>query len=85
MNPFHVRARRLTVHGKYVKLALQLYQVDYKSYLLDFKSLPNEDDAPTPAVEIQSFGPDMNQQQTKNHNIMEFFEMCSSLITQLAR
>ena len=25
----------------YVKMSLQLYQVDYKSFLLDFKSVPN--------------------------------------------
>lgn len=25
-------------------MSLQLYQVDYKSYLLDFKSLSNEED-----------------------------------------
>jgi len=28
---------------RYVKMSLQLYQVDYKSYLLDFKSLSSEE------------------------------------------
>ncbi len=28
----------------FVRMSLQLYQVDYKSFLLDFKSLPNDDD-----------------------------------------
>ena len=31
----------------YVKMSLQLYQVDYKSFLLDFKSVPNVSN-PTP-------------------------------------
>ena len=39
-SPYHVHVRRKNgVGGKYVKMSLQLYQVDYKSYLLDFKSL----------------------------------------------
>jgi 5'-AMP-activated protein kinase catalytic alpha subunit len=43
INPFHVRVRhRNALSGKYVKMSLQLYQVDYKSYLLDFKSLSSE-------------------------------------------
>jgi len=29
---------------RYSKMSLQLYQVDYKSYLLDFKSLSNEEE-----------------------------------------
>lgn len=41
--PYHVRVRMLNkTTNKYVKMSLQLYQVDYKSYLLDFKSLSGE-------------------------------------------
>jgi len=41
VNPYHVLVRRRNEVAKhYVKMSLQLYQVDYKSYLLDFKSLP---------------------------------------------
>ncbi|KAJ7372972.1 serine threonine-protein kinase [Desmophyllum pertusum] len=41
VNPFHLRVlRRNRITGKFTKIALQLYQVDHKSYLLDFKSLP---------------------------------------------
>ena len=29
------------INPYYVKMSLQLYQVDYKSFLLDFKSVPN--------------------------------------------
>ncbi len=44
VNPFHVRVRRKNpVNEKYAKMSLQLYQVDYKSYLLDFKSLSSEE------------------------------------------
>ena len=93
-------------------MALQLYQVDYKSFLLDFKSLPNEDDddndnnndggGKNSSVTGQSSSSSSSltagggnslvstteftgHQQYKNHNIMEFFEMCASLIAQLAR
>ncbi|KAG8336881.1 serine threonine-protein kinase [Homalodisca vitripennis] len=45
VNPYHVRVRhRKTPESKYTKMSLQLYQVDYKSYLLDFKSLSTEED-----------------------------------------
>jgi len=40
INPYHVQVRRKNPgNAKFVKMSLQLYQVDYKSYLLDFKSL----------------------------------------------
>lgn len=60
VNPYHIRVRRLNqVAQRFTKISLQLYQVDCKSYLLDFKS--------------------------EGNHTMEFFEMCASLITQLAR
>nr|XP_027196161.1 5'-AMP-activated protein kinase catalytic subunit alpha-2-like [Dermatophagoides pteronyssinus] len=113
VNQFYVRARRKNpTTGKYYKMALQLYQVDYKSFLLDFKSLPNEDDddndnnndggGKNSTITGQSSSSSSSltagggnslvstteftgHQQYKNHNIMEFFEMCASLIAQLAR
>ncbi|XP_053549595.1 5'-AMP-activated protein kinase catalytic subunit alpha-2 isoform X2 [Bombina bombina] len=43
VNPYHLRVRRKNpVTGNYVKMSLQLYQVDNRSYLLDFKSLDDE-------------------------------------------
>ena len=50
INPYHVHVRRkmaghVNISKHYVKMSLQLYQVDYKSFLLDFKSLPNEEDS----------------------------------------
>lgn len=80
VNPFHVRARRKNpTKGRPVKMSLQLYQVEYKSFLLDFKSLPaNEEAVPQdPSVAETSYN--------QIHNTMEFFEMCAALITQLAR
>lgn len=60
VNPYHIRVRRLNqVTQRFTKISLQLYQVDCRSYLLDFKS--------------------------EAYHTMEFFEMCASLITQLAR
>lgn len=70
---------------KYVKMSLQLYQVDYKSYLLDFKSLSGEredmdDETPSPIAP-----PLVLPTQPQGHHTMEFFEMCAALIIQLAR
>lgn len=73
---------------KFVKMSLQLYEVDYKSYLLDFKSLTdeetevsNEDIAMSPASQL----PNMPAPEASGHHTMEFFEMCAALIIQLAR
>ncbi|XP_037071802.1 5'-AMP-activated protein kinase catalytic subunit alpha-2-like isoform X1 [Pollicipes pollicipes] len=50
INNFSVRVKHLNpVTGRYVKMALQLYQVDGRSYLLDFKSIPSDDSAPPAA------------------------------------
>ena len=44
INTFSVRVRcKNKVTDRYSKMSLQLYQVDYKSYLLDFKSLSSEE------------------------------------------
>lgn len=72
-------------------MSLQLYQVDYKSYLLDFKSLPSTDDNDDNTKgegEINSLSSLSSEPYTNKsqcHHIMDFFEMCASLITQLAR
>ena len=107
INPFNVRVRRKNpVTEKYVKMTLQLYQVDFRSYLLDFKSLPTiEEDNKTEEEKAtiaesemiisnlnslkqqsdnkqQPIDPFENQSQA--HHVIEFFEMCASLIKQLA-
>lgn len=44
INAYSVRVRHKNkVTDRYSKMSLQLYQVDYKSYLLDFKSLSSEE------------------------------------------
>lgn len=44
MNNWNIFVRRKNpVNGKYFKMSLQLYQVDQRSYLLDFKSLNTQD------------------------------------------
>ncbi|XP_033607919.1 5'-AMP-activated protein kinase catalytic subunit alpha-2 isoform X2 [Cryptotermes secundus] len=90
INPFHVRVRhKNALSGKYVKMSLQLYQVDYKSYLLDFKSFSSENneenDGPSVTGADIDCDPSVCQQQNTGHHTMEFFEMCAALITQLAR
>lgn len=71
-------------------MSLQLYQVDPKSYLVDFKSLTNDEYEQSDDM-ISLTPPIAGQQQTpvitqiSGHHTMEFFEMCASLIIQLAR
>ena len=68
-------------------MSLQLYQVNYKSYLLDFKSLVEEESqgvAVTSTIEKLEIV-EMRESLITGHHTMEFFEMCAALITQLAR
>lgn len=89
LNPYHVRVRKQNNgNGRYVKMSLQLYQVDPKSYLLDFKSLTNDeieqsDDMISVTPPVAGLSP--VTYQVTGHHTMEFFEMCASLIIQLAR
>ncbi|XP_053209745.1 5'-AMP-activated protein kinase catalytic subunit alpha-2-like [Panonychus citri] len=123
VNPFNVRARRKSSQsGRFIKMALQLYQVDHKSFLLDFKSLPSVEDTEskentedsiegetgtggesvnedkgegadgdnlnttiTPTLTINNSINDPYSSKSHLHHVMDFFEMCASLITQLAR
>ncbi|KAJ1525692.1 hypothetical protein ONE63_008903 [Megalurothrips usitatus] len=82
INAYHVRVRQMSVSNpeKYIKMSLQLYQVDYKSYLLDFKSL-SSDEPECNLADTSTVAPT----QSTGHHTMEFFEMCAALITQLAR
>ncbi|KAK9736818.1 Adenylate sensor of SNF1-like protein kinase [Popillia japonica] len=93
INPYHVRVRdKNKLHGRYAMMSLQLYQVDSKSYLLDFKSLSNDEteqsnqallgSVPTP---VQMNVSTTTGNKTNGHHTMEFFEMCAALIIQLAR
>nr|XP_024214640.1 5'-AMP-activated protein kinase catalytic subunit alpha-2-like [Halyomorpha halys] len=81
INPYHVRVRvqKFNNQDEFIKMSLQLYQVDYKSYLLDFKSLSNDEDVQSADADI------ITQQHSTGHQIMEFFEVCASLITQLGK
>lgn len=94
INPYHVRVRRvnrLSPGKQDMKMSLQLYQVDTKSYLLDFKSLTNEeveqgdDVLMENATPPNSMGIPVMPKQPTGHHTMEFFEMCAALIIQLAR
>uniref|UniRef100_A0A8C4XE67 Acetyl-CoA carboxylase kinase n=1 Tax=Erpetoichthys calabaricus TaxID=27687 RepID=A0A8C4XE67_ERPCA len=100
VNPFHLRVRRKNpVTGSYVKMSLQLYQVANRSYLLDFRSIDGErwecwmgiscaavslstDTAP---VEGSVVGIVPSSPPRPGSHTMDFFEMCASLITTLAR
>lgn len=90
INPYHVRVRKMNKDQRYVKMSLQLYQVDPKSYLVDFKSLTNDeveqsDDMISLTPPIAGQQQIITPPQISGHHTMEFFEMCASLIIQLAR
>ena len=103
VNNFHIRVRRKNpVSEKFVKMSLQLYQVDQKNYLLDFKSLDTVDHPDATRVKrmtkacmmtsddstVESVADDGEDDVTGTaspHQILEFFEMCCSLITTLAK
>ncbi|XP_052685498.1 5'-AMP-activated protein kinase catalytic subunit alpha-2-like isoform X13 [Crassostrea angulata] len=103
VTPYHVRVRRKNpVTGRFSKMSLQLYQVDQKSYLLDFKSLSNVEihesmsssssleggrmplSPPSSCSDLDE-KMDIDEEQPRQHQTLEFFEMCASLITTLAR
>ena len=78
--------RRNPANAKYVKMSLQLYQVDYKSYLLDFKSLVEEEAGQEVTSQLERPAlVELQESSITGHHTMEFFEMCAALITQLAR
>ncbi|XP_005096925.1 5'-AMP-activated protein kinase catalytic subunit alpha-2 [Aplysia californica] len=101
INQWHVRVRRKNpVTLRFTRLSLQLYQVDQKSYLLDFKSLnncsePTEMSPPASSTSPASSGSQLSiddRMETDDdsnlgqpHQTLEFFEMCASLICALAR
>ncbi|XP_068949021.1 5'-AMP-activated protein kinase catalytic subunit alpha-2 isoform X1 [Petaurus breviceps papuanus] len=119
VNAYHLRVRRKNpVTGNYVKMSLQLYQVDNRSYLLDFKSIDDDvteqkSGSSTPQRSCSAAGlhrPRLSFDSTTadchslsgsltgsltgsvpsvtprlGSHTMDFFEMCASLITTLAR
>eukprot|EP00123_Amoebidium_parasiticum_P006478 comp17419_c0_seq1/m.16801 comp17419_c0_seq1/g.16801 ORF comp17419_c0_seq1/g.16801 comp17419_c0_seq1/m.16801 type:complete len:520 (-) comp17419_c0_seq1:238-1797(-) len=73
INPYHVNARMTHPEtGRVMKVGLQLYKVDERHYLLDFKNLANPDDPAEPIPE------------GKGSVTMGFFELCAMLIRELA-
>ncbi|XP_028127998.1 5'-AMP-activated protein kinase catalytic subunit alpha-2 [Diabrotica virgifera virgifera] len=92
INPYHIRVRHSNkMQNRHVMMSLQLYQVDYKSYLLDFKSLSNEEaESNIGTVLMDAIATPIQNLSISNgkptgHHTMEFFEMCAALIIQLAR
>jgi len=82
MNPFNIRVRRSNpITGALVHMSLQLYRVDYRSHLLDFKIIDSEN---AQAIQkLQSGGDSIGD--ARGFHVMEFFEMCAALIAELAR
>lgn len=99
INPFHLRVlSRNKITGKFTKIALQLYQVDHKSYLLDFKSLPTIDvqdhleasrkssaNSSYSSLKDSDYSASLHTHTSNGqHHTMEFMEMCANLIVALA-
>jgi 5'-AMP-activated protein kinase catalytic alpha subunit len=75
VTPYFIRCRHIHPNsGLVIKLDLQLYQIDPKNYLLDFKCVNPDESADYPAMV-----------DTHRHHTMEFFEICSKLIASLAQ
>jgi len=95
IDQWHVRVRKKNpVTQRFIRLSLQLYHVDQKSYLLDFKSLNNCSDptemSPSPlgsqhSIDLPDHVDPADSTLGNPHQTLEFFEMCSSLICALAR
>ncbi|CAG7815755.1 unnamed protein product [Allacma fusca] len=76
VNPYHVRVRRRSSNeNKHAKMSLQLYQVDYKSYLLDFKSIGCEEQENAPVATNSAEVLNTLSSTGSSHHTMEFFEM----------
>lgn len=94
---YNLRVRKQVAPDRFVKIGLQLYQVDQKSFLLDFRSFEEdtkmgvEESRPastTPRPTTPSprpITPTSNEPKSQHHNMMEFFELCAGLIGSLAR
>merc|ERR1719341_1154402 len=82
ITPFTVRVRRTNpITGALVHMSLQLYRVDYKSHLLDFKIIDSENAAAVLKLQTES----EKLGDARGFHVMEFFEMCAALIAELAR
>jgi 5'-AMP-activated protein kinase catalytic alpha subunit len=77
---YNLRVRKPVGQNRYVKIGLQLYQVDQKSYLLDFRFFDQQTEDTNETEEQKSLN-----REVGNHNVMEFFELCADLIGSLAR
>lgn len=75
VTPYFIRCRHIHPNsGLVIKLDLQLYQIDPKNYLLDFKCVNPDVGTDYSVIE-----------DTHRHYTMEFFEICSKLIASLAQ
>ena len=90
VNPFFLRCRYEHPTLEFVvKIDLQLYQIDQRNYLLDFKSVDppgmKDDEGDDSKDSTPERDPGAAGGGEKRHFTMEFFEACSSLISALAQ
>ncbi|XP_031554814.1 5'-AMP-activated protein kinase catalytic subunit alpha-2-like isoform X2 [Actinia tenebrosa] len=75
VNPFHLRVLgKNKVSGKTTKISLQLYQVDHKSYLLDFKSLAS----PASNEQLASFGSGKSSRRSSANSSFSSLKDCAN-------
>lgn len=78
VNPYHLRVRRKNpVTGNLVKMSLQLYQVDNRSYLLDFKSI---DGWWKLSAKVSCFSRGKKSHYGKKNCCFEFLPCCLPLV-----
>ena len=91
INPYFLRCRyKHPSVGFEVKIDLQLYQIDQRNYLLDFKSVDpsvsgKEREGEEGEEESEAEDSVQEEQSVQRHYTMEFFEACSRLISALAQ
>ena len=90
VNPYFLRCLHVSQTGVEVKLDLQLYQIDQRNYLLDFKVL----ELTKLMINllfylsfkvVEALGEDSDGECKAKCHTMEFFEACSKLIGALAQ
>nr|AER10553.1 AMP-activated protein kinase alpha subunit [Echinococcus granulosus] len=86
ITPFNIRVRKWNpVLQHHFKIMLQLYQVDARSYLLDFKCIDDTKNDSDSILNRRRSGNVSRPGGGVRHQTMEFFELCTELITTLAR
>lgn len=75
ITPFHLRCRPKNNHSRKVRIGLQLYEVEGRTYIVDFKCIM------PPASELESGK--LEESDFPQPLILDFFERCYAIIKTL--